>query len=205
MNWLAMKNLHIMGCTQTVTDNNQYDTNRPLIVVSNHQSMYDIPMFTWHFRQFGIRFVSKKSLASGIPSVSYNLRNASHIIINRKNRNQAVKAIKKGGIEASKHNYAVVIFPEGTRSRDGFPKKFSQKGLRLLVETMPNAVIVPVSINESWRLEKNGLFPIPFGVHASWTIHPLVEPAGREFEDLSAEIEATIKSGIVKKRRSDID
>lgn len=196
MNWLTMKNLHLLGCSQSVVDSNLYDTSRPLIIVSNHQSMYDVPMFTWHFRNYGIRFVSKIELASGVPSVSYNLRHASHIVIDRSDRKQAIEAIREGGASASTHKHAVVIFPEGTRSRDGAPKRFSQTGLKLLLETMPDAPIVPVSINNSWRLVKNGMFPIPFGVNATWTVHPLIEPAGREFEELSAEIEQIIKAGV---------
>jgi len=202
MNKGVMKILRIVGCRVSITDSNQYDTSRPLIVVSNHQSMYDIPMFTWHFRIFGIRFVSKIELASGVPSVSYNLRNASHIVIDRKDRHQATEAIRQGGVEANKNKHAVVIFPEGTRSKDGRPKRFSQSGLKLLLETMPDAALVPVSINESWKLSRNGMFPIPFGVHATWTVHKIIEPKGREFAELSAEIERIIKAGIVKKEEA---
>jgi len=179
MNWGVMKILLVVGCRVSISDSNQYDTSRPLIVVSNHQSMYDIPMFTWHFRDFGIRFVSKIELASGVPSVSYNLRHASHILIKRQDRGQAME-----------------------RSKDGRPKRFSQNGLRLLVENMPDALIVPVTINGSWKLSRNGLFPIPFGVKATWEVHPIIDPAGMDFENLSSEIEKKIKSSIVEKEEA---
>jgi len=202
MNLLVMKNLLLLGCNMEVQDSNHYDTSRPLIVVSNHQSMYDLPMFTWHYRNYGIRFVSKIELSKGVPSVSYNLRHASHIIIDRKNRSQAIEAIKEGGLAASLNKHAVVIFPEGTRSKNGVAKRFSVSGLKILIQTMPEAMIAPVTINDSWKLERNGLYPIPFGVKATWIVHPLIDPSGKEFQEVFDEVENVIKSAISKKEKA---
>ena len=44
---------------------------QPIIVVSNHQNMMDIPPLIWYFRHQHAKFISKKELGRGIPSVSF--------------------------------------------------------------------------------------------------------------------------------------
>ena len=46
-------------------------------------------------RQFHPKFISKKELGKGIPSVSFNLRHGGSALIDRKNPMQAVEAIRK--------------------------------------------------------------------------------------------------------------
>jgi len=171
-------------------------TNRPIIFVANHQSLYDIPPFFWFFRKHHVKFVAKIELAKGVPSISYNLRNGGSAVIDRKNPRQALPALKEFAQYIEKNNYAAVIFPEGTRSRDGVPKNFSPKGLKMLLKYAPSALVVPVSINNSWRIVQHGNYPLSIGDRLSWEFHPPVEPQGRAFDELFAEIEETIKSKI---------
>lgn len=171
-------------------------TDRPIIFVANHQSLYDIPPFFWFFRKHHVKFVSKIELAKGIPSISYNLRNGGHAIIDRKNPRQALPALKEFAQYIEKNNYGAVIFPEGTRSRDGEPKNFSPKGLKTLLKYAPSALVVPVTINNSWRLVQYGTYPMSVGERLSWQFHPPLDPKEREFDELFAELEETIKSKI---------
>ncbi|MEL6588735.1 MAG: lysophospholipid acyltransferase family protein [Bacteroidota bacterium] len=171
-------------------------TDRPIIFVSNHQSMYDIPPFYWNFDKHHIKFVSKIELAKGIPSISYNLRHGGNAVIDRKNPRQALPALKEFAQFIEKNNYAAVIFPEGTRSRNGVPKRFSSRGLKTLLKYAPSALVVPVSINNSWRLVQHGSFPLSFGERLTWKVHPAIDPKGRDFDELFAEIEETVISGI---------
>ena len=66
------------------------------------------------------------------------------------------------------------------------------------LDGIPEAMIVPVTINGSWVLMKNGLFPIPFGVKATWTVHPLIDPKDMNRESLCQQIEEQIVSAIQK-------
>ena len=73
---------------------------------------------------------------------------------------QSLTAIRDFGKYIEKNNYAAVIFPEGTRSKDGKPKRFSANGLKMLTKFVPSAYVIPVTINNCWELNKMGMFPL---------------------------------------------
>ncbi|MCH8534296.1 MAG: 1-acyl-sn-glycerol-3-phosphate acyltransferase [Flavobacteriaceae bacterium] len=167
LNLFLLRCLHFLG--GRVTFENSYkdelEKNQPHIIVANHQSMYDIPPLIWYFRKLHPKFISKMELGKGIPSISYNLRHGGSILIDRKNPRQSLPEIKKFTQYLNQTNNAAVIFPEGTRSRTGHPKSFSANGLLMLFKNCPNAKIIPVTINNSWKLQKKGSFPLGVGVH----------------------------------------
>jgi len=169
----------------------------PLIVVSNHQSLYDIPPFFWYMRAHHPKFVSKIELGKGIPSVSYNLRHGGSALINRKDPKQALSTLLNFGYYLEKNNYAGVIFPEGTRSRNGVPKRFSSNGLKMLVKAAPSAYVVPVTINNSWKLLKHGNFPLELGVHLTFDVHEPIKASELEFDVLFEKVEEKIKKAII--------
>ena len=108
--------------------------NAPLIIVSNHQSTYDIPPMYRYFHKNFPNFVSKKELGKGIPSVSYNLRHGDNVLIDRKDRRQAINTLMKFGAKIEKDKLTAVIFPEGTRSKIAVPKPFRESGLKMMVK-----------------------------------------------------------------------
>ena len=172
-----MRCLNVLGTR--FTWNNPYDisTDRPLIIVSNHQSMYDISPIMWYMRRHHVKFVSKKELGKGIPSVSYNLRHGGSVLIDRKNPRQALPAMMKFAEYIERTKRAAVIFPEGTRSKTGKPKPFRTRGLEILIKKMPTALIVPVTVNNSWKMLKYGKFPMGIGNHIKFTVHKPLENA----------------------------
>jgi 1-acyl-sn-glycerol-3-phosphate acyltransferase len=147
-------------------------------------------------RKHHVKFVSKKELGKGIPSVSYNLRHGGSALIDRKDPRQAIVAIRKfaGYIESTSR--AAVIFPEGTRSRDGQPRKFQTKGLETLIKYVPNALIVPITINNSWKTLKYGKFPMGIGAHLKFLVHKPLKASDYDKETLLNTIETTIKDYI---------
>ncbi|MEM7658209.1 MAG: lysophospholipid acyltransferase family protein, partial [Bacteroidota bacterium] len=92
-------------------------TDRPLLVIANHQSMYDIPAFFWKLRKHHVKFVAKMELAKGVPSISFNLRHGGNAVIDRTDPRQALPELKRFATYIEEHNYCACIFPEGTRSR----------------------------------------------------------------------------------------
>jgi len=174
----------------------QLPINKPVIIVSNHQSMWDIPPLIWFLRSIHPKFISKIELGKGIPSVSYNLRKGGSVLIDRKDPAQATNEIQKVARYISEHNRSVVIFPEGTRSRDGMPKKFYRKGLLTLFVNAPEAYILPVSINNSWKLQRFGMFPIPMFNLLTFYAHPAIKVNTLPPEILIDKVEKLIKSGV---------
>ena len=182
--------------TFTVKGNNVFDRDRPIIIVSNHQSMIDIPFIGWVFRRNNPKFVAKVELSKGAPYVSLSLRNGAGVLIDRKSPSQAVNALEQYAKIISQNNSSICIFPEGTRARDGKIKPFKGTGLKVLLRAMPNALIVPIAIDRSWELVRYKMFPVPFGIRVRMKIFPSIEPKTQEPEVIIKKIEALIREEI---------
>lgn len=192
LQFCLMRCLNILGTRFTFSNPHNIPLGRPLIIVSNHQSMYDISPIMWHMRKHHVKFVAKKELGKGFPSVSYNLRHGGSVLIDRKNPRQALSAMVKFGEYIESTRRAAVIFPEGTRSKDGRPKPFKTKGLEVLVKKIPSALIVPITVNNSWKMLRYGKFPMGIGNHIKFTVHKPLELAN--FTDKNALIQQVEKT-----------
>jgi 1-acyl-sn-glycerol-3-phosphate acyltransferase len=195
-------NLSLVRCTQILGTTYKIENLEfapkgvPVIIVANHQSMYDVPLIIWFLRRLHPKFISKKELGKGIPSVSYNLRHGGSVLIDRKDPQQALPEIKKVAEYIEKYNRSVVIFPEGTRSKTGEPKKFSETGLKILCQNAPSAYILPVTINNSWKLVKFGTFPMGLGSKLMLTLHQPLKVSDYSFEEILKKTEQAVVSEI---------
>lgn len=200
VDWLQffiLRCTNILGTRYTFTNPYKIAKDQPLIIVSNHQSMYDISPIMWYMRKHHPKFISKQELGKGIPSVSYNLRHGGSVLIDRKNPRQSLPAIMKFGEYIEKTKRAAVIFPEGTRSKNGQPKPFQTKGLEMLFKKIPSATIVPITINNSWKMLRYGKFPMGIGNHIQLTVHePLKLSNFEDKQELIKQIEKAIGSSI---------
>ena len=195
LNLCLLRCSNVLGTTYTYNNTYYIPTDRPLIIVANHQSMHDISPIIWYMRQHHPKFVSKQELGKGIPSVSYNLRHGGSVLINRKDSRQALTEIAKLGKYIEAHNRSAVIFPEGTRSKTGHPKKFQTMGLKILMKNAPSALIVPISINNSWKMLRFGKFPNALGTHIILDVHQPLE-ISEDKDALIALVEEKITAGI---------
>lgn len=161
-------------------DFSRIKTSEPIILVSNHQCMYDIPAISWAFRKFSPKFVSKDSLGKGIPSISYNIRHGGSTTISLTDARSAIKNIEEFGIRINEQRQMAVIFPEGARARDGKLINFKALGLMKLLRTMPTAKVVPVALHNFWKFERWICKPVPFGTHME--LH-MLEPIDRSHSD----------------------
>lgn len=197
LQFFLMRCLNILGNRISFHNPHNIDTNQPLIIVANHQSMHDISPIIWYMRKHHPKFISKIELGKGIPSVSYNLRHGGSVLIDRKNPRQSLPAIMKFGEYIEKTKRAAVIFPEGTRSKTGEPKPFQTKGLEILFKKIPSALVVPITINNSWKTVRYGKFPMSLGTHITFTVHkPLKVSTFANKQDLINSIETTITKHI---------
>jgi 1-acyl-sn-glycerol-3-phosphate acyltransferase len=122
------------------------------ILVANHQSIVDIPVLGYLQRKRRIRFVAKKELGKGLPLVSQALRMQKHCLVTRRgDPGQALKALDRFARHCKETGACPVIFPEGTRSRDGRLGQFHTGGLKrvLATESIP---LVVVAMEGGWHI-----------------------------------------------------
>ena len=62
---------------------------------------------------------------------------------------------------------------------------------------MPEAYVLPITINNSWKLQRHGMFPMPLGVRIKYDLHPFIKVSDFETEVLIDKIESQIKSSII--------
>jgi 1-acyl-sn-glycerol-3-phosphate acyltransferase len=196
MNFFLNKCLNILGTRIEFINKVTIPDGVPLIIVSNHQSMYDISPISWHLRKYHPKFISKIELARGLPGISFNLRHGGSVLIDRKNPRQSLPALKAFAEYIEQHNYAAVLFPEGTRSKDGNPGQFAATGLQILCKNAPSAYILPVTINNAWKITRWGNFPLCPGVKIILKIHDPISVKSANFESLLAQTEQVIKENI---------
>ena len=196
LNFFLLRTSHILGTTYTIKGREKLLENQPLVLVCNHQSMHDIIPIIWFLRKVHPKFISKKELGKGIPSVSLNLRIGGSALIDRKDGKQSLAAIKKVGEYINTNKYSVVIFPEGTRSKTGVPKEFAVNGLKMLYKFAPDSYFVPISINNSWKMNKFGAFPLGLGTNISLEIHEPLKVFDYSFEEIFEKTEQVIKKHI---------
>lgn len=195
MNLCLMRCSLLLGSTYSFTNKHKIPADRPLIIVSNHQSMHDIPPIIWFMRKHHPKFVSKKELGKGLPSVSYNLRVGGSALIDRNDNKQALREISNLGKYIEKFNRSAVIFPEGTRSKNGQPKPFKTTGLKLLMKNTPSALIVPISINNSWKMLQYGKFPLGLFNRITYEVHAPIEN-NKNLDALITKVETIVKSKV---------
>lgn len=121
------------------------------VVLSNHQSVIDIVAIMAAFRRRSVRFVAKRELRHWFPAVSRVLRIQRHALISRHGDfSLAMKEIESLG-RTLRHREGAVIFPEGTRSRDGVVRTFHSGAVRRLLTARPLPVVV-VAVDGGWNV-----------------------------------------------------
>lgn len=151
---------------------------RSYVVVANHQSLFDIPtIYGWS--GIDLKFVMKKELKR-IPLFGQACAAKGHVFVDRSDRQSAIESLNRS-VEDLHKGECVIIFPEGTRSRDGRVQAFRKGAFRLALQTgMP---VLPISVAGTDRVQPSDtvdLFPGPIGLH----IHEPIEVEGRSEEEL---------------------
>lgn len=196
LNWILTKSLIIIGNTVHFKVTHPIPENTTIIFVANHQGLFDIPPIIWYLRKYHSKFVSKIELGKGIPSISFNLKYGGAALINRKDPKQALTEIKEFGQRVHNNKWSATIFPEGTRSVTGKPKKFYYSGLKMIIKYNPEAYIVPITINDSWKVFKYGKFPLGMFNKITLETHQPIKIDALPIDELLQKTEALIISKI---------
>jgi 1-acyl-sn-glycerol-3-phosphate acyltransferase len=163
----------------------------PVVLVSNHESYGDIPIFFAAIpnKQFG--FVAKSDLLK-LPLYGKWISEIHSVFLEREDVRSSLRTIDEG-IALIEKGFSLAIFPEGTRSKGRPMAAFKKGSLRLA--TKPGVPIVPVTIKGSWRiLEETGTMKKNQTVRLF--IHPPIETANlsrQEIHNLSERVENIIR------------
>lgn len=194
MNAMLVACYHIMGTRVRFKNSWNLPSDQAILFISNHQSLFDIPALGWFLRAYKPKFVSKKELSGAFPSVGYNLNKSGAALVDRTDAVQALAEIERLGNFIHQNNYSAILFPEGNRSRTGIIKPFKYRGFARLLSCNPDALIVPIAINNAWKMQKYGKFPISFGEQVSWTVLKPIEQQGKNIEELIHAAEHSIRT-----------
>ena len=165
------------------------------IFVSNHQSIYDIPVIFWHV-PWQLRIIAKASLAS-FPFLGWHLSRTGHLLVDRRRPDPLGILRRWKGLVSQ--GLSLIVFPEGTRSADGSVGRF--KGGSFLLAIQARLPLVPVSVSGSRHvMRKSRLMTCPG--HVRLVVHGPVPTTALEASADSARLLAEQIRAII---RADVD
>jgi 1-acyl-sn-glycerol-3-phosphate acyltransferase len=154
-NWVTFQGIILIRAIpiwKVKLENHPKDTGRPCVIISNHQSILDIPLM--YLLKGNFRWISKMEIFK-VPVLGQTMKMAGYIPIERGN----IESVTKMMTEAEsiiRRGISIIIFPEGTRSLTGQVGKFKSGAFRLALAT--GAPILPVIIDgTSSVLPKKGI------------------------------------------------
>lgn len=185
----------ITGCTLTVRGQENIPKKGGVCFVCNHGSIFDIVLGLAFFQR-PTGFIAKKELAY-IPFLDIWIWLIGGLYIDRKNIRKSLKTINTG-VELIKKGGAMVIFPEGHRSREHGLLPFHPGSFRLAVQAA--APVVPVSIAGSYEVFEK--YYRVRGVPITVEIFPPIEtanmPMAQRKHDLPEQVYGIIKESLAK-------
>ena len=149
------------------------------IFVSNHQSIYDIPIIFWHL-PWQLRIIAKASLGK-FPFLGWHLSRTGHLLVDRKHPDPMGILKRWKGLVSQ--GLSLIVFPEGTRSADGAVGRF--KGGSFLLAIQAGLPLVPISVSGSRHVMLKGRLMTCPG-HVRLIVHEPVSTEG---------LEATVEAG----------
>lgn len=156
------------------------DPGQSYVIVSNHQSQYDIfVLYGWLGIDF--KWVMKKELRA-VPGIGVACDRLGHIYIDRSSHAAAIEALEHAK-QRIVDGTSVLFFPEGTRSRDGRLKRFKKGAFRMAQDL--GLPILPVTVAGTRDILPPGSIDLRPG-SARLVIHPPVPARDLAVDDLTA-------------------
>ena len=185
--WVLIK---ISFVTVKVTGREKVKKGQSYIIISNHQSLYDILALVTHI---GIQFrwIIKKELLK-VPLFGYALYASKNVFIDRTNRESSIASIREG-MKLLPDDVSIIFFAEGTRSKDGKIGTFKKGGFITALEgQLP---ILPVTVVGSRDImPKGSLIFSPGKIYIN--ISDPISPEGYTYENIESLMERT-RSAII--------
>jgi 1-acyl-sn-glycerol-3-phosphate acyltransferase len=173
--WIANAGVRAAGVEIEVTGLENVPAGRPCIFMCNHVSNLDPPVVLPVLP--GQSAVLLKKQLMSIPILGYAMRLGKFIPVERGGRRDAAQASVVAAGEAIRSGLNILVFPEGTRSKDGRLSAFKKGPFFLAMETL--APVVPVAVSGTESMMRKGSSAITPGV-ARIQLLPAIEP--KDFE-----------------------
>ncbi len=138
----------ILGLKLEVIGVERVDKEEAYIFMGNHLSLLDGPLLFWLIPQ-SISVILKKEIFR-IPIIGQGMKVAGFIPVDRRRMKGGKKSIEEAVRQVKEKGLSFLIFPEGTRSRDGRLQSFKRGGFFLALDSQ--ASIVPISIQGTYEL-----------------------------------------------------
>ena len=187
----ARLNIFLGFCRVKVEGREYLDPEKAYIIMSNHQSFFDV----WALiacLPLQLRWFVKAEIRK-MPVFGYALQRMGHIYVDRARGDSIRQSIEKASLKI-KEKTSVAVFPEGTRSEDGKLLKFRKGGFVLAQKS--GCPILPITINGSrFVLPKNTLDLLPGRIEIR--IHrPIDCPRKLDLDDTLRTVENAIRGGL---------
>jgi 1-acyl-sn-glycerol-3-phosphate acyltransferase len=172
--------LFLSGIRYTVTGREHLQRNRAAVYAVNHTSNVEPPiLFDTLSDLFPRLRVLYKAELRKLPVLTWAFDLAGFVPLERGNRDQSLPAIERAA-EALRDGNSFLIFPEGTRSRDGMLLPFKKGGFIMALKAQ--APVVPIAIDGARAAMRKGspwIQPVVVRV----AIGPPTETAGLSLDD----------------------
>jgi 1-acyl-sn-glycerol-3-phosphate acyltransferase len=181
----------ILGIKVKTAGRDSIDRRTPYVFMSNHLSFLDGPLLFLLIPQ-SIRVILKKEVFR-LPVIGQGMRFVGFVPVDRKGARGGKKSIDQAAHLMRERGYSYLIFPEGTRTRDGLTQAFRRGGFFLALES--GAAIVPITIRGTYELMPRGTI-FPRGGEVDVLFHPPVPVEGYDQHNMQTLIDA-VKNIIV--------
>ena len=180
--------LPITGIRLKVFGREPIDWDKNYIVCANHQGLFDI-FALMAALPLPLRFVSKPFFFK-IPFIGWGMHGSGHVKVTRRHKEKDSRTLREI-IRLAEGGASFVMFPEGTRTRDGRLLPFRAGAFKVACES--GVPVLPVTIRGSFERMKKGRFlPIPGTIEIH--LHPAIESRRHSIESLSEATRAAILS-----------
>lgn len=191
--WWARFTSFITPMRVRVTGRENIERGRSYIVVSNHQSTFDIfVLFGW--LGIDLKWVIKQELRN-IPVFGYAVEKGGNIVIDRSDPKKAIESLERARSRV-KAGTSIIVLPEGTRSRTGQLGEFKKGAFVLALEM--GLPILPVTITGTRAILPPRTLDL-FPGRAFMQVHAPVETDGYgrdSLQRLTGEVRSIIASGL---------
>lgn len=157
--WAMGVGKKVLGIEIEVSGLENFDSKGSYVFMANHLSFIDGPLLFYVIPQMVRVFIKKEIFR--LPVVGLGMKHVHFIPVDRQRLRGGRRSIERAARLMKEKGYSFLIFPEGTRSRDGHLQAFRRGGFFLALETL--APIVPISLIGTYELMPRGQFHVKPG------------------------------------------